>query len=89
MRLDKYLKVSRIIKRRTISKELVSLDRAKIKAVLTAVALSVNIGFVNKYEVPVVKSPCPADGHTKREYIKQLLRKLNLEYYKQYQSYNR
>ena len=37
------------------------------------------IGFVNKYEVPVVKSPCPADGHTKREYIKQLLRQLNLE----------
>lgn len=37
------------------------------------------IGFVNKYEVPVVKSPCPADGHTKREYIKQLLRNLNLE----------
>lgn len=37
------------------------------------------IGFVNKYEVPVVKSPCPADGYTKREYIKQLLRNLNLE----------
>ncbi len=37
------------------------------------------IGFVNKYEVPVVKSPCPADGHTKREYIKNLLRQLNLE----------
>lgn len=37
------------------------------------------IGFVNKYDVPVVKSPCPADGNTKREYIKQLLRKLNLE----------
>lgn len=37
------------------------------------------IGFVNKYEVPVVKSPCPADGNTKREYIKQLLRKLNME----------
>lgn len=37
------------------------------------------IGFVNKYEVPVVKSPCPADGNTKREYIKQLLRQLNLE----------
>lgn len=37
------------------------------------------IGFVNKYEVPVVKSPCPADGHTKREYIKQLIRQLNLE----------
>lgn len=37
------------------------------------------IGFVNKYNVPVVKSPCPADGHTKREYVKQLLRKLNSE----------
>lgn len=37
------------------------------------------IGFVNKYEVPVVKSPCPADGNTKREYIKQLLQTLNRE----------
>ncbi len=37
------------------------------------------IGFINKYDIPVVKSPCPADGNTKREYIKQLLRKLNLE----------
>lgn len=37
------------------------------------------IGFVHKYDVPVVKSPCPADGHTKREYVKNLLRNLNLE----------
>lgn len=37
------------------------------------------IGFVNKYSVPVVKSPCPADGNTKREYVKNLLRTLNLE----------
>lgn len=37
------------------------------------------IGFINKYEVPVVKSPCPADGHTKREYIKNLIRDINLE----------
>lgn len=37
------------------------------------------IGFVNKYDVPVVKSPCPADGYTKREYIKQLLKTLNQE----------
>lgn len=37
------------------------------------------IGFIHKYDVPVVKSPCPADGHTKREYVKQLLRQLNLE----------
>lgn len=37
------------------------------------------IGFVKKYNVPVVKSPCPADGHTKREYVKDLLRQLNHE----------
>lgn len=37
------------------------------------------IGFVRKYEVPVVKSPCPADGQTKREYVKQLLKQLNTE----------
>lgn len=35
------------------------------------------IGFVNKYNVPVVKSPCPADGHTKREYVGNLLKELN------------
>uniref|UniRef100_UPI00261FDE28 tRNA lysidine(34) synthetase n=1 Tax=uncultured Acetatifactor sp. TaxID=1671927 RepID=UPI00261FDE28 len=37
------------------------------------------IGFVHKYNVPVVKSPCPADGYTKREYVKNLLRQLNQE----------
>lgn len=37
------------------------------------------IGFVHKYDIPVVKSPCPADGHTKREYIKNLIRDINLE----------
>lgn len=37
------------------------------------------IGFVNKNHVPVVKSPCPADGHTKREYAHELLQNLNRE----------
>lgn len=37
------------------------------------------IGFVNKYAIPVLKSSCPVDGHTKREYVKQLLRQINLE----------
>ena len=37
------------------------------------------IGFINKYDIPVYKSTCPVDGHTKREYIKQLLRQINLE----------
>lgn len=35
------------------------------------------IGFKNKYDLPVVKNPCPADGHTQREYAKTLLRQLN------------
>ena len=37
------------------------------------------IGFVNRYNVPVVKSPCPADGNTKREYAHLLLQQLNKE----------
>ena len=37
------------------------------------------IGFMNKYEVPTVKNPCPVDGHTKREYAKNLVRQINLE----------
>ena len=38
------------------------------------------IGFINKYEVPVVKSPCPADGHTKREYAGDLLKQLSIDH---------
>lgn len=37
------------------------------------------IGFQNKYQLPVVKNKCPADGNTKREYVKELLRTLNQE----------
>lgn len=37
------------------------------------------IGFVNKQGIPVLKSACPVDGYTKREYTKQLLRRLNQE----------
>lgn len=37
------------------------------------------IGFQNKYQLPVCKSPCPADGHTKREYAKNLLKQLNTD----------
>lgn len=37
------------------------------------------IGFSHKYELPICKNPCPADGNTKREYVKQLLAQLNHE----------
>lgn len=36
-------------------------------------------GFKNLYDLPVVKNPCPADGNTKREYVKQLIKKLEKE----------
>ena len=38
------------------------------------------IGFKNKYDLPVVKSKCPVDGHTKRQYAKELVRQLNQEH---------
>lgn len=37
------------------------------------------IGFVNKYQLPVAKSACPADGYTKRKYVEELLKQLNRE----------
>lgn len=38
------------------------------------------IGFQHKYNLPVEKNPCPADGYTKREYAKQLAKQLNTEH---------
>lgn len=38
------------------------------------------IGFMHKMDLPVVKSKCPADGVTKREYAKELLKSLNKEH---------
>lgn len=38
------------------------------------------IGFKNKQGLPVVKSPCPIDGYTKREYAKNLVKQLNTEH---------
>lgn len=35
------------------------------------------IGFQHKYDLPVVKSRCPVDGLTKRQYAKDLVRELN------------
>ena len=36
-------------------------------------------GFKNKYQLPVCKNPCPMDGHTHREYVKNLIRTLNTD----------
>lgn len=57
------------------------LDRTEITVIRPLIYMTEAevIGFVNKNNVPVVKSPCPADGHTKREYVKELLRDINKE----------
>lgn len=38
------------------------------------------IGFKNKYNLPIVKSKCPVDGYTKRQYAKELVKQLNTEH---------
>ncbi len=37
------------------------------------------INFQNTYDLPVAKNPCPVDGHTKRQYVKELLRQITNE----------
>ena len=54
------------------------MDLTVIRPLMYAPEMDV-IGFTNKYELPVAKSQCPVDGHTKREYVKQLIRQLNEE----------
>jgi len=57
------------------------LDRTDLKVIRPLIYMTESEvkGFVNKYNVPVVKSPCPADKHTKREYVKELLKEINHE----------
>ena len=38
------------------------------------------IGFRNKYSLPVQKNPCPMDGYSKREYAKELIRRLEKDH---------
>ncbi len=55
------------------------LDRTGITAIrpLLYVNESDVIGFVNKMNLPVAGKYCPADGYTKREYVKEMLKNLN------------
>ena len=36
-------------------------------------------GFENKMKLPITKNPCPIDGSTKREYVKNLIKQLNAD----------
>lgn len=52
----------------TLIRPLVYIDESRI------------IGFQNRYQLPVVKNLCPADGFTKREEMKQLVKAMNQQY---------
>ena len=51
----------------TVIRPLLYIDEADIK------------GFANSYPLPILKSKCPADGNTKREYVKNLMLNLDIE----------
>ena len=55
------------------------LDRTELTVIrpLLYVNESDIVGFKNKVNLPVQKNPCPADGYTKREYVKELLAQMN------------
>lgn len=57
------------------------LDRMKLTVIRPLMYMNEAdiIGFTKKNNLPVVKSPCPMDGNTKREYVKNLLKQLNQE----------
>ncbi|MEG2858061.1 MAG: tRNA 2-thiocytidine biosynthesis TtcA family protein, partial [Clostridia bacterium] len=58
------------------------LDRTKITLIrpLLYVHESMVRGTVTRLSLPVVSNPCPANGNTKRQEIKELLRELNGRY---------
>lgn len=51
MRLDKYLKVARIIKRRTVAKELLELDRVEINGRIAKPSTNINVGDILKLKL--------------------------------------
>lgn len=57
------------------------LDRMQLKVIRPLIYLHEYevISFTKKTEIPVLKSKCPVDGYTKREYAKQLLKTLGNE----------
>ena len=70
MRLDKYLKVSRIIKRRTIAKEICDSERVKINGAVAKAGTEVSVNDVieirfgekiSRYRVLQIREHVPQD----------------------------
>ena len=57
------------------------LDRTDLTVIRPLIYMNESdvLGFVNKYDVPVVKSPCPVDKKTKREFVKDIVKDINKE----------
>ena len=57
------------------------LEKTKLSVIrpMMYVSESEVVGFIHKYNVPTVENPCPYDGHTKREYVKQLINSIDKE----------
>lgn len=57
------------------------LDRMEVTVIRPLIYMDESdvISFTNKNNLPVLKSPCPADGYTKREYVHNLLQSLDRE----------
>lgn len=57
------------------------LDRSKLTLIRPLLYMKEAdiIGFTNKAQLPVVKSPCPADGRTRRRYVEELMHRLSRE----------
>ena len=58
------------------------LDRSKLTVLRPLIFLYEGDvkGFLKEYQLPVVKSPCPVDGSTKREDMKNLIKEINYKY---------
>lgn len=54
------------------------LDRKKLYVIRPLVYLDEKeiLGHAGKYALPVTPNPCPACGHTKRQYVKELIRSI-------------
>lgn len=57
------------------------LDRKQLSVIRPLVYLDEKeiIGHARKHTLPVVPSPCPACGHTRRQYVKELIRSIQKE----------
>lgn len=58
------------------------LDRMELTVIRPFIYLEERdiVGFQHKYNLPVQKNPCPADGYTKRQYAKELIKQLNTDH---------